>query len=159
MHGDPDVTRAKTKQYLAANSIRLSVKNRRAPNSNTTTAYPKHLRLAYDWESYSDFVKAKILIHEVCHYNQRKHHHRWWAKYTTRPWDLVIFEVNAYLCGMAAASKMMGKPFVYSVHKKELADLPAKLRRVYFPTRVLSKSKLRRVVDKAARKAMAENVF
>lgn len=159
MHENPQQTITAALYYLDRNRIKMTVKNERAPNSDTTTAYPNHLRLAYDWESYSDFTKAKILIHEVCHYNQRKHLHRWWAKYTTRPWDLVIFEVNAYLCGMAAASKMMGKPFVYSVHKKELADLPTKLRRVYFPTRALNKAKLRRVVEKAARKAMSENVF
>ena len=142
------------KNYFALNCIKVSVKHRSAPNSHTTTAYPKHLRLAWNWESYTPVSKAVTKIHEVTHYNDRKHVHRWWSKYTTSPWNLVIFECRAYFAGMLAESEMRGHICTYENHKNEVDDLVDVFRRTYFPTRMLNKAKLRRVIHRAAKGAL-----
>jgi hypothetical protein len=154
MRDNPDGTIDECRKHLRANRIQVSIKDPWVPNSTTTTAYPKDLRLASNWHEYTELHKAITLIHEVTHYNDRKHVRRWWRKYTTSPWNLVIFECRAYFAGILAKAEMLRHTCSYERFKDDVDDLVEHLPEVYFPTRVLNKRKLRRVVHKAARKAL-----
>jgi hypothetical protein len=141
--------------HLRYNKVKWKIKKPRGPNHLMTTAMRKTLWLSSAWSWHKNiFGNAKVLIHEITHYNDRKHVARWLFKWLTFPAMRVVFELRAYFAGMAYEMHAKGHPRKDALKrcKKELDGLASLLRDEYAVAWFFSEAKLNRIVWAAARR-------